>query len=41
MAYFEKINIKELFEEDDHYTFPPFTEEILEKTEKEIGRWTC
>ena len=37
MAYFEKINIKELFEEDDHYTFPPFTEEILEKTEKEIG----
>ena len=34
---FEKINIKELFEKDDHYTFPPFTEEILEKTEKEIG----
>ena len=37
MAFFEKINIKELFEKDDHYTFPPFTEEILEKTEKEIG----
>lgn len=37
MAYFKKINIKELFEKDDHYTFPPFTEEILEKTEKEIG----
>ena len=34
MAYFEKINIKELFEEDDHYTFPPFTEEILEKPKK-------
>ena len=37
MAFFEKINIKELFEKDDYYTFPPFTEEILEKTEKAIG----
>lgn len=37
MAYFENININDLFCDDDDYTYPPFTDEMLEQTEKAIG----
>lgn len=37
MAYFENIDIKKLLEEDEDYSFPPFTEKDLEETEKAIG----
>ena len=31
MAYFENIDIKKLLEEDEDYSFPPFTEKDLEE----------
>ena len=34
MAYFENIDIKKLLEEDEDYSFPPFTEKDLEDTER-------
>lgn len=37
MAFFENIDIKRLLEEDDNYSFPPFTDKDLEETEKAIG----
>lgn len=38
MAFFENISVEKLFDEDDEYTLPPFTDEELEETEKAIGR---
>ena len=35
MAFFEEIDSKELFDEDE--CFPPFTDEELKETEKAIG----
>lgn len=37
MAYFENINIKDILEENEDYSFPPFTDKNLEETEKAIG----
>lgn len=37
MAYFENINSKDLLQEDEDYSFPPFTDKDLEETEKAIG----
>ena len=37
MAYFENINIKDLLQEDEDYSFPPFTDKDLEEIEKAIG----